>query len=147
MSLITRAIKFSVGLVIERYGELVETTKIGVSLVNGETKIVEAPRSGDAQFVFELQSNCVKFGETIIEQFRLDNRSIYPSSRNKNSRNYDELVNFWWEACRQDGSAKNLDVCESLILVKILPRIRPDGSRRIFLDSKVGKYGRDSKWE
>ena len=126
-------------------GGKMKTTTIGISLANGKSEINEISDRQQADFKFDLESKEIRLGKTNLEHFWLDNRSIYPSSKNKRDQNYLALVDFWHEACRQDGALEEKDVCESLILAKILPKIRPHGTRRIFLDSKIGKQGREDR--
>ncbi len=119
-----------------------EETTIGVTPIDGNTEIfAEAKGQEKPHFSFNLCHKDVRFGELQLKHWWMDTRTIYPVG-NKKAIQYSPLVDFWWKCCLQDSEPITLDACESLILAKILPNSRAIGSRKVFLDSKIGTRNR-----
>ena len=92
--------------------------------------VVEAGR----YYSFELGRKSVVLGDVPIQQFWLPLDSIYGRPKAQ-PRNYEVLVEFYWAQCMQALTVFDDDVLDSLILAKLLPHFRRNGSRRIFVDS------------
>ena len=91
-------------------------------------------------FRFQLCRKPVEFDEVRVDHWWMDIGTLY-GQRNQSASNYDAVIDYWWELCKQDPSPLDAPTRESYILAKLLPFARSNGSRRVFVDSVPTRPG------
>ena len=91
---------------------------------------------GTATFSLPLQRKALKLGNTTVEQFWIDSRSLY-GQRNRPAGVHSTMLAIYWEVCSASGAISEADTKETYLLASLLPKMRANGSQRVFLDARV----------
>jgi hypothetical protein len=102
-------------------------------------------RPFDSEVTFRLSRKGETLGPLEIDQWWMPIPSVYPSSPKSRKDNYSAVVDCFLQLCRQAGSDREPAVAESYLLARLLPHVRPLGSRRVFADGRLGSRAAASK--
>jgi hypothetical protein len=91
-------------------------------------------------FRFKLCRKAGLLGPVPIDHWWMDLRTLY-GQRNRPAINHDAIVDYYRALCRHHGSDDEIQVRESYVLAKLLPRVRSHASRRIFKDAYLFTRG------
>ena len=101
-------------------------------------------RPGRGQFRFQLCSKDLRLGGTSITQWWMDSRSLYPD-RGRRPAMFRSIVDYFQARASREGTTREDDVAESILLAQLLPHVRSHGSRRVFADAIPKGLGSTTK--
>ncbi len=93
---------------------------------------------GSENFEFELcRKQNVPFGPVDVDQWWMEVTPLYAQRQNRRlqSRNHGQVIEHYWASCRQEQATLERDAQERFLLASLLPRMRSQGSRRVFDDA------------
>ncbi len=92
--------------------------------------------AGSVSVEIPLCHKSLKLGRHEVDHYWLDNRLLY-GQRNRPSYLHTQIVNIYWEVCREQGALADHDTRQTFLLASLLPNVRSNGSRRVFADARV----------
>ena len=93
---------------------------------------------GSENFEFELcRKQNVPFGPVDVDQWWMEVTPLYAQRQNRRlqSRNHGQVIEHYWAKCLQEEATLERDAQERFLLASLLPRMRSQGSRRVFDDA------------
>ena len=111
--------------------------ELQIALIDGGPCLVlENCPPSEEHITFSLHHKSLNLDEIELDHWWMDVKSVYPT-RNRQARNFNELLNYWWQSCVAHQTHRDPAVCESLLLASLFPKTRSNGSRRVMLDSVI----------
>ena len=112
----------------------------------------DIPREAPTLFKFELSRKKVDFGDLTIDQYWMKPATVYAT--NSNSINHKSIIGCFWALYKRAQTARETGLdpdatIETYILASLLPKMRTNGSRTVFMDQTpqgTWKKARTSKY-
>jgi hypothetical protein len=89
---------------------------------------------GGREILFQMCRSQTQMGSVPVDQFWMPLAGVY-GQRNRQSPNYQALIDCFWAQCWKHATVLHDDVQQSFILARLLPKARSNGARRVFADS------------
>ena len=90
----------------------------------------------DATVTFRLRRKAEALGPASVDHWWMPTTTVYPGPKSQPA-NYRAVVDGFWQLCRQAASDAEADVADSYLLARLLPYVRPLGSRRVVADARL----------
>lgn len=106
-----------------------------------QSGIREVFEFGGEQFSFDLCTKSELWGSEEVRQWWMPVTELYAQRKQKLAaeQNLLTIADFYWMMCRAEGGAGELGAQERFLLTRLLPQMRSQGSRTIFVDAFLRK--------
>ena len=120
-------------------------TVSNISINIPTTEITSTQRDSEhGVLTFQLCRKDVYLAGHCLDQWWFSQRTLY-GERNRHSPNHRSIVDCFWQLCGEEGTQDHRDIRECYILAYLLPHARSNGSRRVFVDSRLRNDSRSEE--
>ena len=98
---------------------------------------------GEAQFSVPLFRKRLELGPAVVDHYWLNTSLLYGQRKSRSSIPT-QIHQVYRAICQLDGAFEESDTRETYLLAALLPRMRANGSRRVFADAHL-KLSRDDR--